>query len=70
MSFAGAFRGQTEEQQQPQTHQVAGHATVEPWVPVALPEQEQQKAGQSIRAPNVNSLFLDKMFKIVVKVVQ
>jgi hypothetical protein len=63
MSFAAALRGKTEEQQQPQTHQVAG-------VPGALPQQEQQKAGQSVRAPNVNSLSLDKMLKVVVTVVQ
>jgi hypothetical protein len=62
MSFAAALRGKTEEQQQPQIHQVAGPATMEPRVPVALPQQEQQKAGQSDRAQNVNSLSLDKMF--------
>jgi hypothetical protein len=70
MSFAAALRGKTEEQQQPQTHQVAGTATMEPRVPVALPQQEQQKAGQSVRAPSVNSLFLDEMLKVVVTVVQ
>jgi hypothetical protein len=68
-SFAAALRGKTEEQQQPQAHQVVGPTTVEPRVPAALPKQEQQKAGQSVRAPNVNSLFLDKMLKIVVTVV-
>jgi hypothetical protein len=70
MSFAAALRGKTEEQQQPQTHQVAGPATMEPRVPVALPQPEQQKRGQSVRDPNVNSLSLDKMFKVVVTVVQ
>jgi hypothetical protein len=44
MSFAAALRGKTEEQQQPQTQQVAGPATMEPRVPVGLPQQEQQKA--------------------------
>jgi hypothetical protein len=37
---------------------------------MALSQQEQQKAGQSVRAPNVNSLSLDKMLKVVVTVVQ
>jgi hypothetical protein len=48
MSFAAALRAKTEEQQQPQTqtHQVAGPAIMEPRVPVALPQQEQQEAGQ------------------------
>jgi hypothetical protein len=68
MSFAAALRGKTEEQQ-PQTHQVAVHATMEPSVPAALPKHEQQKTGQSVRAPNVNNLSLDKMLKIVVMVV-
>jgi hypothetical protein len=70
MSFAAALRGKTEEQQQPQTDQVAGPATVGHRIPVALPQQEQQKACQSVRAPNVNSLSLDKMLKVVVTVVQ
>jgi hypothetical protein len=70
MSFAAALRSKTEEQQQPQTYQVAGTATIEPRVPVALPQQEQQKAGQSVRAPNANSLSLDKMLKVVVTLVQ
>jgi hypothetical protein len=43
---------------------------MEPRVPVALPQQEQQKADLSVRAPNVKSLFLDKMLKVVVTVVQ
>jgi hypothetical protein len=43
---------------------------MEPRVPGALPQQEQQKAGQSVRAKNVNSLALDKMLKVVVTVVQ
>jgi hypothetical protein len=69
MSFAAALRGKTEEQQQPETHQVAGPAIMEPRVPVTLPQQEQQKAGQSVRAPNINSFSLDKMLKVVVTVV-
>jgi hypothetical protein len=38
--------------------------------PCGLIQQEQQKAGQSVRAPNGNSLSLDKMLKVVVTVVQ
>jgi hypothetical protein len=49
---------------------VAGPATMELRVPVALPQQEQQKTDQSVRAPNVNSLSLDNMLKVVVTVVQ
>jgi hypothetical protein len=43
---------------------------VEHGVPAASPQHEEQKAGQSIRAPNINSLPQDKMLKIVVTVVQ
>jgi hypothetical protein len=70
MSFAAALQGKREEQQQPRTHQVAGPDAMEPKVPAALPQLEQQKAGQSVRAANVNSLSLDKMLKVVVTVVQ
>jgi hypothetical protein len=58
MSFAAALRGRREEQQQPQTHQVAvaGPATMEPRVLPSLPQHEQQTTGQSFRAPNVNSV--------------
>jgi hypothetical protein len=57
VSFPAALRGRTEEQQQPQTHQVAvaGLATIELRAPAALPQQEQQTRGQSVRVPNVNS---------------
>jgi hypothetical protein len=64
------LRGKTEEQQQPRTHQVAGPDTMEPRVPAALLQHEQQKTGQSVRAPNVNSLSLNKMLQVVVTVVQ
>jgi hypothetical protein len=43
---------------------------MEPRVPAALPQHEQQTTGQSVRAPNVNSLHLNKMLKVVVAVVQ
>jgi hypothetical protein len=69
-SFAAALRGKTEEQQQPRTHQVAGPDTMEHRVPAASPQTEQQKADQSVRAPNINSLSLEKMLKVVVTVVQ
>jgi hypothetical protein len=39
-------------------------------VPAASPQHEQQKAAQSVRAPNINSLSLDKMLKIVVTVIE
>jgi hypothetical protein len=72
MSSAEALRGRTEELQQPQTHQVAvaGPAAMEPRVPEALPQHEQQTSGQLIREFNVNSLYLDKILKVVVAVVQ
>jgi hypothetical protein len=70
VSFAAALRGRTEEQQQPQTHQVAvaGSATMEPRVPAPL-LHDQQTTGQSVRAPNINSLPLDNMLRIVVTAV-
>jgi hypothetical protein len=72
MSFAEALRGRTEEQKQPQTHRVsvAGPATMESKVPADLPQYEQERAGQSVRALNENSLHLDKMLNVVVAVVQ
>jgi uncharacterized paraquat-inducible protein A len=44
------------------THQVAVScpATMEPRVPAALPQHEQQTTGQPVRAPNVNTLYLEK----------
>jgi hypothetical protein len=70
MSFAAVLLGKTEEEQQPQIHQVAGLATMEPRVPAALSQHEHKKTCQSVRAPNVNILSLDKMLKVVVPVVQ
>jgi hypothetical protein len=45
---------------------------MEPRLPADLPQQEHQTTGQSVRAPNVSSLPLDKMLKVrvVVTVVQ
>jgi hypothetical protein len=70
VSFEAALRCRTEEQ--PQTHRVGvgRPATMEPMVSAALPQHEQQTTGQSVRAPNVNSLPLDKMLKVVVTAVQ
>jgi hypothetical protein len=70
LSFAAVLRGRTEEQKQPRTYQVAGPDTMEHRVPAASPQYEQQKAGQPGRAPNINSLSLDKMLKVVIMVVQ
>jgi hypothetical protein len=49
---------------------VANPATMEPRVPAPLPQHEHQTSGQSVQAPNVNSLPLDKMLRAVVTVVQ
>jgi hypothetical protein len=70
MTFAAALRGKTEEQQQPQTHQVAGPDTMEHRVPATLPQHDQQITDQSVQAPNVNSLSLDEMLEVTVMVVQ
>jgi hypothetical protein len=72
VSFAAALRGRTEEQQQPQTHEVAvvGPATVERRFLAALPQHEQQTRGRSVRPPNIKSLPLGRMLKIVVTVAQ
>jgi hypothetical protein len=72
MSFEAALQRRTEEQQQPQTHQVAvaGPATMEPRVPTAVPQHEQQTICQSVWPPNVYNLHLEKMLKVVVAVVQ
>jgi hypothetical protein len=48
---------------------VAGPATMEPRVPVPLHQQEQH-AGQSVGAPNVNSLPLDNSMLRIVAVVE
>jgi hypothetical protein len=66
-SFVAALRGSTEQQQWPQTHQVevAGPATMELRVHAPLHQHKQQAAGQLVEAPNVNSLPLDNMLRIV-----
>jgi hypothetical protein len=43
MSFAAALRSKREEQQQPQTHQVASPDTMEHRVPAALPQHKQKR---------------------------
>jgi hypothetical protein len=44
---------------------VAGPATVEPMVPAPLYKEEEQATRQSVGAPNVNSLPLGNMLRIV-----
>jgi hypothetical protein len=72
VSFVEELRGRTRAQRQPQTHlvAVAGPAAMEPRIPAALPQHEEQTTDQSFRALNVKSLPLDKMIKIVVMAVQ
>jgi hypothetical protein len=48
---------------------VAGPDTMVHRVPAASLQNEQQKADQSVRAPNINSLSLERMLKVVVTVV-
>jgi hypothetical protein len=43
---------------------------MEPRVPTALSKHEQQTTGQLDRAPNLNSLSLDKMLKVAVTIVE
>jgi hypothetical protein len=43
---------------------------MEPRAPPALPQHEQQTRGQSVWAPNVNILHMDKVLNVVVAVVQ
>jgi hypothetical protein len=66
-SFAATLRGSTEQQQRPQTFQVAvaGPATMEPRVPAPVHQHEQQATGQLVEAPNINSLPPDNMLRIV-----
>jgi hypothetical protein len=62
----------TQQQQRPQARQVAvaGPATMKPMGLAPSREHEQQATSQSVGAPNVNSLPLDNMLKVVVTVVQ
>jgi hypothetical protein len=69
VSFTAALQGMIDEQQQPRTRQAAGPDTMEPRVLAVLPQQEQQKRGQSVGASNANNLSLNKMFMVVVTVV-
>jgi hypothetical protein len=66
VSFAAALRGTKEKNQRPPAAQVA--ATVEkPSVPASV---RQEETGQSVSAPNVNSLPLDNMFRVITAVQQ
>jgi hypothetical protein len=69
-SYSVALRNKTEEQQQPRTYHMAGPDKFEHRVPAALPKHKQKKTSQSIRVPNINSLSMDKILKVVVTVVQ
>jgi hypothetical protein len=70
ISFAAALRGSTTQQQQPQARQF--HGTNPPaGVKLSIPAtRHQQKAGQSVRAPTVNSQPLDNMLRVVTAVQQ
>jgi glutamate mutase epsilon subunit len=48
---------------------VAGPATMEPRVPVPF-HQHEQHAGQSVGAPNINSLHLDNSMLRIVAAIQ
>jgi hypothetical protein len=70
VSFAAAVRGSTAQQQQLQARQVPGTnppAGVKLSTPVS---GHQQEAGQSVRAPTVNSQPLDNMLTVVTAVQQ
>jgi hypothetical protein len=74
-AFVAALRGSTEQQQRPQTHQVAvvGPGSMESRVlvpPVFLHQHEQQVTGQSVGVPNVKNMPLDNMLRIVTVVQQ
>jgi hypothetical protein len=43
---------------------------MEPRVPAALPQQQQQTTYQSVRAPNVKGSSLNKMLNVVIMVIQ
>jgi hypothetical protein len=65
VSFAAALRA-TRQQQRPQAPQ-AQTAGEKPSSPISVP---QQKAGQSVPAPNVNNSHLDNMLRVVTVVQQ
>jgi hypothetical protein len=55
-SFGAALRGGAAQQQQPQARQVPGETPLPAGVKLSTPASgHQQKTGQSVRAPNVNS---------------
>jgi hypothetical protein len=65
LSFAAALQNNAEQQQQlqPRRVPVAGPPAVE--TPNAPASVRQQNAGQSVPTPDVNSLPLDNMFRVV-----
>jgi hypothetical protein len=60
------------DQQQPAAHQVvvAVLGALKPRASAPLPQLNQQTTGQSVPAPNVNSLPLDNMLRVVTVVQQ
>jgi predicted adenine nucleotide alpha hydrolase (AANH) superfamily ATPase len=72
VSFVVALQGSIEQQQWPHTCQVAvaGPVTMEPRVPAPLHQYKQQAIGQSVEAPNVYSLPLEYMLRILTAVQQ
>jgi hypothetical protein len=70
VSFAAALRGSTAQQQQRQARQVPG-ANPPAGEKLSTPAPgEQQKAGQSVRAPTINGQPLDNMLRVVTAVQQ
>jgi hypothetical protein len=70
VSFAAALRDSTAQQQQPQARHVP---VADPSTEVKLSTSasgQQQKEGQSVRAPTVNSQTFDNMLRVVTVVQQ
>jgi hypothetical protein len=70
VSFAAVLQGSTAQQQQPQARQVPVANSPAGVKLSTLASGEQQKAGQSVRAPTVNSQPLDNMLRVVTAVQQ
>jgi hypothetical protein len=71
VSFAAALRGRREDQQQPAARQVmAAPSAPEPSTSAPPPLPKQQATGQSVPAPNVNSMPLDNMLRAITVVQQ
>jgi hypothetical protein len=72
VSFMVLLQGSKEQEPRPQICEVAvaGPATVEPKVSGPSLQQDQQTTGQSVQAPNVTSVPLDNMLRVVTVVQQ